>query len=250
MKRRDTPRPYVRIDNDLGADDKLLRVLDALFLAACGLHVLAIGFCDRKRTDGFLPRCAFRLLAPSVDEAIVAELVRVGCWEKRKREGEDGFEIHGYLEWQKSRAQIEELSAKRSAAAASSWPRTSSEDSKGQDSSTDASCSASCSATSYADTNTDTNTASHTLKDKPLSPEAARDQGHVDTSGLPDHVVGYWLDKLGRDPTAADVRSLKTLLKAFSAQTVLEAIGQACAQGERADNFALITTICRSGADA
>jgi hypothetical protein len=233
MKRRDTPRPYVRIDNDLGADDKLLEVAPELFLQACGLHVLAIGLSDRKRTDGFVAKSAFRLLAPDVPEVVVEELVRVGLWKRRK----DGYTIHAYLDWQKSRAEIEELSAKRSAAAKASWPR------EQEDSKPPATCSAPC----KADTDTPSNTPSpsDTENDKGLSLQTGQGREPVETHGLPDHLVGYWTDKAGRELNPADVRSLKIMSRDFSSQALCAAIGQAVQQGDSADNYALITTIAR-----
>ena len=40
---------FVAIDNDLGGDDKLLTIPDDDYLAAVGLYVLAICYCDRQR---------------------------------------------------------------------------------------------------------------------------------------------------------------------------------------------------------
>lgn len=114
------PRNYVRIDHDLGADERMQDIKEEYFLAACGLHVLAIGYCDRKRTDGRLSRKAFRLLAPAVPEEVVRELVRVGVWHENP-EGE--LTIRSYLRWQKSRAEIEQLSIQASDAASTRWAK-------------------------------------------------------------------------------------------------------------------------------
>jgi len=56
----------------------------------------------------------------------------------------------------------------------------------------------------------------------------------------------YWMQKSGKEPTPDDVRSLRVLCKKYPHQIVGGAIGQAVIQGERPDNFALITTICKA----
>lgn len=79
-------------------------------------------------------------------------------------------------------------------------------------------------------------------EDNPLSlPDRSPD-------GVPEDVLGYWESKVCRSPREADLKSLRTLCKNFSAGVVKIAIGQAVVQGEAADNFALITTIARAEA--
>lgn len=96
---------FVAIDNDLGGDRKLLAIPDDDYLAAVGLYVLAICYCDRQRTDGLISSAAMRrAVAPGMDTAaLVPHLVNAGLLLER----EDGFEVNAYLEWQRSRAEIE-----------------------------------------------------------------------------------------------------------------------------------------------
>ena len=96
---------FVAIDNDLGGDGKLLTIPDDDYLAAVGLYVLAICYCDRQRTDGLISSAAMRrAVAPGMDTAaLVPHLVNAGLLHER----EDGFEVNAYLEWQRSRAEIE-----------------------------------------------------------------------------------------------------------------------------------------------
>jgi hypothetical protein len=65
--------------------------------------------------------------------------------------------------------------------------------------------------------------------------------------GIPETLLGYWVNKNhGKEPTPAQAQSLRVLCKKYPHQIVGGAIGQAVLQGERADNFALITTICKA----
>lgn len=95
---------FIRIDNDLGSSRKVLELRDELALPAIGLLVLAIGYADRQRTDGAISKSAMRrgvaLGLPA--EELIAELVRVRFLE----ETSDGYEIVGYLEWQRSAEEI------------------------------------------------------------------------------------------------------------------------------------------------
>lgn len=96
---------FINVANDIGASDKAVNLGDDTYLAALGLYVLAVCYCDRQRTDGSIPlRAMTRVIAPGMDTSqLVAELVRVGflC------EDGDGWRVNGYLEWQRSAAEIE-----------------------------------------------------------------------------------------------------------------------------------------------
>lgn len=108
------PGGYVRIDNDLAGDERVLDLHPDLTLAAIGLHVLAFGLCDRRRTDGRITRASFRLLAQEVPPEVVAELERVGLWQA---DGDDCWVLADFLKWQRSAVEIAQLSDKRSRAA-------------------------------------------------------------------------------------------------------------------------------------
>ena len=91
------------------------------------LNLCAIAWCSRNRTDGRIPRAQVARLVNftgigvhtwtaagglagggrDVDVSdLVDELVTVGLWEL----AEDGFQVHDYLEWQRSRDEIEAAS--------------------------------------------------------------------------------------------------------------------------------------------
>jgi hypothetical protein len=191
-RRRDAPRPYVRIDNDLGADDKFLDICDEHYLAACGLHVLVIGYCDRKRTDGYISSMALRRLAPCASAELIEELVRVGVL-KRER---NGFSVGNYLDWQLSAEEIEERSHKRSKAAKRRWHG-------------DATCNATCN----ADTDSDT--------DKGQEPVVSL--GAVGTAL--EQAKGTLLSSLEQDRASGWVR-------VYGEQIAIEAISRAVAAGK------------------
>ena len=65
------------------------------------------------------------------------------------------------------------------------------------------------------------------------------------STGIDESVLGYWSDKIGREPKDSDLRSLRILCKRYPAETINYAIGQACVQGAPPDNFGLITTIAK-----
>lgn len=81
------------------------------------LHVAALCYCNRQLTDGFVPENKVGRLAsiPSVKRHVAA-LVSVGLWHQV----DGGYQIHDYLDFQPSRAKVEqerEEARKRMAAA-------------------------------------------------------------------------------------------------------------------------------------
>lgn len=96
-------RPHVRIDQSLGDHRRSMQLSPKLYLAALGLHVIGIGWCDRMRTDGFIPCEALQKLVLGSPTAALNELVRVGFWH----EVDGGYQINDYLDWQDSAADIE-----------------------------------------------------------------------------------------------------------------------------------------------
>lgn len=105
---------FVAIANDIGASDKAIELQEDGYLAAIGLYLLSVCYCDRQRSDGYIPMNAFRrVIAPGVDSAdLIDELVRVGFLEER----DDGWSVSNYLEWQRSKSEIEAAIEQRRAA--------------------------------------------------------------------------------------------------------------------------------------
>ena len=87
-------------------DDRFMRhpKIIAAGRDARDLYLAALLYCSENLTDGHVPAARLRLLAAEADidsplEA-VERLVEVGLWERR---GNDGWQVHDYLEYQPSR---------------------------------------------------------------------------------------------------------------------------------------------------
>ena len=128
---------YIKVSNDIGGSQEALDLPEDTFLAGIGLYVACLGYCDRQRTDGRIPRRALRVIAPGIDCGhVVADLERVGFLESTP----DGWTIPGYLDWQRSREQIENASEKGRRASNTRWRR---EGDAERDASSNAQCNAS-----------------------------------------------------------------------------------------------------------
>lgn len=103
---------WVKIDDGLPDHPKTAAV-GPLGMA---LHVAGICYAGRHLTDGRIPRRAARRLLDFDDLAdryglevdpddVIAELVAAELW----LEHPDGFEVHGFLEWNRSKAQVDEI---------------------------------------------------------------------------------------------------------------------------------------------
>lgn len=74
------------------------------------LFVCALSYSARHLTDGFIPAAQVRRLVDVEDPGeVAARLVEVGLWE----EGEGGYWIHDYLDYNPSAAEVGERRAKR-----------------------------------------------------------------------------------------------------------------------------------------
>ena len=108
---------WIQIDNGIGGHKRAMQIEDDQYLAAIGLHILGIAHCDIHRTDGSIPKKALRRICPSGYDDALSELLRVGFWD----DCGDHYEIHHYLDWQRSSEQIETASKKAKNAAISRW---------------------------------------------------------------------------------------------------------------------------------
>lgn len=91
---------WVRIDDHIDEHPKI-QAAGPLGLA---LFVSGLAYCNRNRTDGFIPASkAAVLLGPSGAGQVIAALVAAGLW----RRVDGGFWVHDYLDYQLSREQIE-----------------------------------------------------------------------------------------------------------------------------------------------
>jgi hypothetical protein len=99
---------YVRVDDLFHEHEK---VLDIGPLAEA-LWFRCLTYCARNRTDGRVPLGFVRKMGDMDGTALAAVLVDAGLLEPDDR----GYRMHDYLEWQRSRDEIEALSEKRAAA--------------------------------------------------------------------------------------------------------------------------------------
>src|SRR3954447_13701245 len=102
---------WVRLDDEFYEHDKIIALSDAAFR----LWANALGFCNRKLTDGFLQANAVGLLTTHRNpRTLVAELVTQWLWEPVS----GGYLVHDYLKYQPTKAKVlhdREQNAKRQA---------------------------------------------------------------------------------------------------------------------------------------
>lgn len=110
---------YVRVYDDLADHPKWLEVSPA----GIGLWVLSLGYCSRNLTDGYFPAVLVRRWGIGDDVSAVDELMQAGRWHEDGHDCGDCPEVahgqlyvHGYLDHQRSRAEVAELSKARSEA--------------------------------------------------------------------------------------------------------------------------------------
>jgi|SRR5262245_12062857 len=93
---------WVRLDDGFYDNPKILTA----GLAAIGLYVKALAYAARKLTDGFIPESVVCMLGDGEEDLwtdYVLGLVNLGLWHKVER----GYQIHDYLSFNPSRAQVE-----------------------------------------------------------------------------------------------------------------------------------------------
>lgn len=93
---------WVKMDDHFHSHPKLA-LLGQLQLPCVGLHVLAICWSAQYLTDGFVPAAQPAKLAGGNEKDLVNALVAVGLWH----EVDGGWQIHDYLDYQPSKAQVE-----------------------------------------------------------------------------------------------------------------------------------------------
>lgn len=86
--------PYLNIDDRFADHPKV----DALSDGAFRLHVSGLCYCAANTTDGVIPAGRVQRLSRTFKSAHLAELLRAGIWHKHP----EGYEIHDYLDWNRS----------------------------------------------------------------------------------------------------------------------------------------------------
>lgn len=98
---------YAGIDCSFPSHPKIVVLTDAEYR----IHSTAIIYANEHRTDGVISREAVTVFR-GYKATAVKQLETRGLWLPH----DDGWVIRNYLKWNKSRAEIEELQAKKSRA--------------------------------------------------------------------------------------------------------------------------------------
>lgn len=87
--------PYLNLDDGFTEHRKI----DALSDGAFRLHTSGLCYCARELTDGFVIDNRVPRLIPKYRPTFLAELTDAAMWLPSP----GGYQIHDYLEWNKSR---------------------------------------------------------------------------------------------------------------------------------------------------
>lgn len=89
--------PWLKIDDVFTEHPKVLSLSDAAFR----VHVRALCYCVRLKTDGVVAKAALRSLRGT--PRLAGQLVVAGCWELH----DEGWLVHDFLEYNPSREQLD-----------------------------------------------------------------------------------------------------------------------------------------------
>lgn len=95
--------PYAQIDTEALTHPKVLGLSDAAFR----VWVASLAYCQRHLTDGALPEACLVALGVRVVPKMVEELLGRRLWDRT----DDGYQVHDYLQWNTSRAVVEQKRA-------------------------------------------------------------------------------------------------------------------------------------------
>lgn len=88
--------PYLNLDDNFADHPKV----DALSDGAFRLHVAGLCYCAKNLTDGFIEDRRVRRLTETYKPAFLTELVDAAMWLRVL----NGYDLHDYLDWNKSKA--------------------------------------------------------------------------------------------------------------------------------------------------
>ena len=92
--------PYLNLDDHFAEHPKVDNLSDGAFR----LHVSGLCYCAMNLTDGFIEKRRVTRLMPEYKRAFLCELIEASMWIEKP----GGYEVHDYLDWNKSRAWWEE----------------------------------------------------------------------------------------------------------------------------------------------
>lgn len=87
--------PYLNLDDHFAEHPKV----DALSNGAFRLHVSGLCYCAMNLTNGHVEKRRITRLMPEYKPSYLCELIEASMWIERP----GGYEIHDYLDWNKSR---------------------------------------------------------------------------------------------------------------------------------------------------
>jgi hypothetical protein len=91
--------PFLNLDDNFADHPKVDGVSDGAFR----LHVAGMLYAAKQMTDGYIPATRVPRLTRTFKPRYLAELMESGLWKPADR----GHVIHDYLDWNRSREQIE-----------------------------------------------------------------------------------------------------------------------------------------------
>jgi hypothetical protein len=98
--------PWGKLDDSLYDHPKLDELPPAMRLACVGLWAVSISWCNRRLTDGHVPKGRIRLLGGTIQQA--EALVSVRLFDKEA----DGYRVHDFLDFNDSREYVMSRRAK------------------------------------------------------------------------------------------------------------------------------------------
>lgn len=107
--------PWIRLDTTLADHPKVLELVDDKAFQAAFAHMMAMTYCGKHGTDGFIPRTALAFI--HARKADADRLVKVGLWLVVQ----GGWAIHGWDEYQVSDEEAKRRREKAQKAAAARW---------------------------------------------------------------------------------------------------------------------------------
>jgi hypothetical protein len=101
--------PYAQLHCGMRYHEKVLALSDHAFR----IWAVALEYCQERLTDGRIPRAALAAFGFKVRPAGIAELLAARLWEAAG----DGWQVHDYLQWNRSRSEILEQKSRQNARA-------------------------------------------------------------------------------------------------------------------------------------
>jgi hypothetical protein len=95
--------PHLKLDDGFPDHPKVWSLSDAAFR----LHTSGLAFCNRLRTDGFVPADQVARLVPHFRRKTLDELLESDRWAAVGVTRVVSYEIRNYLEWNDSAEEIE-----------------------------------------------------------------------------------------------------------------------------------------------